>query len=145
MYIGFGHVPLPNIIVDTFDAHLALPEAAQKSKYKMDKQTGVALEEPFVCTFCHLDPAAERETAMGDLIGPIAVPGRAPVQKKPGETKSANSHASVYLHEKCLEWSSNFRMIGFEIVDLKGLFEDAKTVNNRHPMHTFNITCIEIT
>ncbi|GAV04092.1 hypothetical protein RvY_14425-2 [Ramazzottius varieornatus] len=123
-------VPLPNIIVDNFEAHLALPEAAQKMKYKPEKQTGVVLEEPFVCAFCHLDPAAERETAMGDLIGPIVMPGRAAVvtQKKPGDNSTSGSHGSVYLHEKCLEWSSNFRMIGFAIVDLQVLFDDAKTV-----------------
>ena len=100
-----------------------MPTQSNKVQLKLDKPTGLIPGLPPTCSFCHLDVAAEREMAIGDLVGPILVPSEVRWNRKPGQDK-----AYVYLHERCLEWSTNFRMIGFEIADARAVFEDSKTV-----------------
>lgn len=120
-----GKIPVPNYIIDDLESHVT-PTETNKQRLKLDKPTGVPSDQLLVCSFCHLDPNGERETGMGDLIGPIMVPASVRWPRKTGEDK-----AYAYVHAGCLEWSSNFQMIGFEIADPRALFEDAKHVSNK--------------
>ncbi|XP_055327960.1 uncharacterized protein LOC129581097 [Paramacrobiotus metropolitanus] len=116
-----GQMPVRNFIVDDLEAHV-VPTGTNRHRLKLEKPTGMSgTDTVLTCAFCHLDPAAERETGMGDLIGPILVPAEVRWNRKPGEDK-----AYVYVHSRCLEWSSNFRMIGFELAEPRALFEDCK-------------------
>lgn len=120
---GPNRVPVVNFIVDDLEAHIS-PSESNKQRFKLDKPAGLPADMPMVCSFCHLDPNGERQTDMGDLIGPIIVPAEVRWPRRMGEDKTL-----ALIHAKCLQWSSNFRMVGFELADARALFEDAKNVS----------------